>query len=91
MGAIPCEMQTHPAFDLDHRALGPRVRQAPMHEFSLEQTALNLLRRTLHAGAEPEVARDVVLQKLRSLFRRRAEDELRNAIAHAWARLRRQH
>lgn len=55
----------------------------------MEDIALKLLRQALNADADPEIARIVVLRKLSSLYRTTPESELRNALALAWARLRR--
>lgn len=51
----------------------------------LELIALKLLRQALNADADPAIARAVVLRKLSGLYRTASEDELRNALARAWA------
>jgi hypothetical protein len=56
-----------------------------MLEFSLDEVALKLLCQALNSGADPEIARMVVLRKLSGLYRRAPESELRNALAWAWA------
>ena len=61
-----------------------------MLELPLDQTALSVLRQALNADADPEIARVVVLRKLAGMYRARSENELRNALARAWALYRRE-
>jgi hypothetical protein len=57
-----------------------------MLELPIVDTALRLLRQALDAGASAETARLVVLRKLTALFRDKSDNDLRNALAQAWAR-----
>jgi len=54
-----------------------------------EDSALDLLRRALNVGAPDGLVRHLVLCRLAVLYRHKSDDELRNALAHAWAVLRR--